>query len=102
MRAVHKYDPAHKDYVRDLNKLLPEEREELAALFLSWQEARRQKDWKTADRLRARLYLWDELLGRDGVWYPAFEHPLNRQRRAFKRMQRYGIDVYPWTREKRG
>jgi hypothetical protein len=85
------------DGINDLEKLLPEEREELRTLFLGWKEARDRKDWGTADKLRARFWWWDQQLGSDGLWHPAFEYSLNRQRRAFKRMQRYGVDVYPWT-----
>lgn len=83
----------------DLDKLLPEEVDELSNLRDAWRSARAAEDWDLADRLRAQLYLWDSWLGVDGIWYPVFEHPLNRQRRAFKRMRKYQVDVYPWSLE---
>lgn len=84
--------------ITNLDKFLPEERAEIAALFLGWQRARANKEWALADEYRKQFAWWDETLGTDGIWYPVFEYALNRQRRAFKRMQKYNIDVYPWDR----
>lgn len=84
------------EQIKDIGQLLPEERDEIRQIYTQWQTARANKDWAKADRMRSYFYLWDTSLGDDGVWYPIFEHPLNRQRRAFIRMQRYGVDVYPW------
>lgn len=83
--------------ITNLNKLLPEEVEELRSLYLAWQSARNEKRWGDADKLRSQFYWWDTEQGCDGIWSPHFEYDLNRQRRAFLRMRKYKIDVYPWT-----
>lgn len=89
--------PPTLEEVKNLDKLLPEESEELKCLFLDWQTAREHKNWNEADRLRAKMWWWDSGLGTDGLWFPVFESGLNRQRRAFRRMQKYKVDIYPWT-----
>ena len=86
------------DVIQNLNSLLPEEVKELQSLHMQWGTARRQKDWIEADYFREKLKLWDtslELLN-DGLWQPSFEHNLNRQKRAFIRMNKYKVRVYPW------
>ena len=83
--------------IQNLNKLLPEERQTLAALYTSWVEARRTREYASADKLRHHLYLWDSTLSTSGIWYPIFEHSLHRQKRAHLRMIRYKVDVYPWN-----
>jgi hypothetical protein len=85
------------DEIRNLDRLLPEEREDVRRIFVDWTAARDLKDWLLADKLRAQFFWWDEQLGSDGLWSPAFEYALNRQRRAFRRMQRYGVSIYPWS-----
>ena len=80
----------------NLNRLLPEEKAELSHLFLSWIQARLEQQWELADRLRLKIWYWDSSLCSDERWHPVFEYNLNRQRRAFLRMRRYGVDVYPF------
>ena len=85
--------------VNNLDRLLPEEIEELRYVYTNWRNALKSKNYVVADRYRWQFYWWDTTLGIDGVWYPQFEHPLNRQRRAYRRMNNYHIDVYPFRRK---
>ena len=83
--------------VKNLDKLLEEEKEELRSLFLGWQEARKNGDYKKADELRDLYKEWDYLLGTDGEWYPIFERYTHYKERAFNRMRKYGVDIFPWS-----
>ncbi len=84
--------------VENLDRLLPEEKEELQELYRSWFDAKDKKDWIMADRLRHHLSMWDPNIVNDKAptWHPHFEQNLNRQRRAVKRIKNYGVPVYPW------
>lgn len=81
-------------WINDLGELLSEERAEFKELLSLWIKARKEEKWAKADRLRAKVYLWNTTYGE--LWHPVMEHSLNRQRRAFKRMNKYGVSVYPW------
>lgn len=83
--------------IYNLDTLLPEEKSELLLLYNLWESCKHNKDWNQADKLRQQLNLWDTNIVNDKLWHPAFEHNLNRQRRAFKRMKRYNVSVNPWT-----
>lgn len=85
--------------ITNLKKLLPEEKEELRNLFLNWQKARSEKDYKKADELRAEFEEWDNMLGTDGLWYPIFESREHCKKRAFSRMEKYKVDIHPWKYE---
>ena len=84
--------------IENLDKLLPEEIDELRTIYSQWEYARNNKYFVLADKLRDKLKLWDESLNyvTNRLWNPHFEHNLNRQRRACIRMRKYGISVYPW------
>ena len=82
--------------IQNLDKLLPEEKQELQELYLEWEEARNAKNWGKADKLREVLSQWDTHIINDKLWHPQFEQPLNRERRAQNRMQNYKVSIYPW------
>ena len=83
--------------IRNLNKLLDYERDEIALVFTKWQESRANKDWVEADRFRLEYGQWDETFGTEGVWLPIFETIEHWRKRIFLRMEKYGIAIYPFN-----
>lgn len=83
----------------NLNVLLPEEQKELSKLFARWRQAHAKKEYALADKCRAEYAEWDSTLGTDGGWFPIFETMEHTKKRAFARMKKYNIDIYPWSRE---
>lgn len=81
--------------IRNLDIFLQEEKEELVTLLLLWKDFKESKSWFYADIIRSYLKMWNSTLEFDH-WFPIFEHNLNRQRRAYLRMMKYKISIYPW------
>lgn len=86
--------------IKNLDLLLPEEKNALYAIYSAWIKAREEKRWKAADELRNLYKEWDSSLPSDGTWHPHFESELHRKARAFLRMRTYGVDIYPWNLKK--
>jgi len=82
--------------INDLNKLLPEEKEILEILYDQWEHFKNLKNWQEADKIRSKLIMWDRNIVNDNIWHPHFENNLNRQKRAFLRMIKYNVPIYPW------
>jgi hypothetical protein len=83
--------------VNNLDLLLPEEKHELLDLYNSWESYHINKDYINSDLLRTELCKWNSNILNDKIWHPMFEDNSNRQKRAFSRMKKYKINVYPWS-----
>lgn len=85
------------DEIKNMSRLLPEERRELQELYLNWRTLRDNKDYAAADPLREKLKEWDSNVFEDGIWHPNFESRDNWKRRITNRMAKYGVEIYPYT-----
>lgn len=82
--------------IRNLFILLPEEIRELYLLYDLWNSYKSKKDWFYADKVRAKLILWDKTLNTFEDWCPLFESNLNWKRRLWVRMITYKVSIYPY------
>lgn len=85
--------------ITNLNKLLPEERQEISDLLKQFEYFRSIDDYNESDKLRRELQEWDTALHITKIWLPQFESSKHREERAFNRMRKYNISVYPWSLE---
>jgi hypothetical protein len=86
-------------HIRNLRVLLPYEQAEYDRVFSLWQDARRRKDWREADRWRSVYAVWDTGVSPTGQFYYPLESWGNKRRRVFIRMKRYSLDIYPWDQK---
>lgn len=76
-----------------LDELTPPEKKDLSCLFLMWQEARKNGDYKKADELRTRYLQWNRFGHPPEKWVYQFESSEHTRLRQIQREREYSLKL---------
>lgn len=90
--------------IQNMDRLLNEERSELARLIVGYTNAKENKNYILSDTYRHYIKQWDSSLEilKDDEWWPPLESNRNRLFRMMARVERYKVVIYPFDRDKQG
>lgn len=84
--------------IKNPNKLLEEEWDQYQSVHSEWARHKTDKNFTEADRYRDKLFQWDRRLDTDpNTWHPHFEEALHAMLRMKTRMEKYDVEIYPFT-----